>query len=949
MKFLRYLTLLLIPAAAAAQSGVERVDPFIGTGGHGHTHPSAIVPFGMVQPGPDTRKTGWDGCSGYHYSDSTLYGFSQTHLSGTGVSDYADILLKPLVSIDSLALYAPAAFIKNSEVASPGYYRVELSNGIMCELTATARTAIHRYTFPPGSHRRIFVDLNYRDEVLNAVFSAGSDTSFTGLRFSRGWAQNQKLFFAGRVSHPFKWVPGAEDHTGWLDFGTGGGPVEIQIALSSVDVSGAGQNLTAEKADFDNARGAAVQSWENELGKMQIWSKDPADEIIFSTALYHAFSVPNLWSDVDGRYRGMDDEIHRDTLHAHYTVFSLWDTYRTAHPLYAILQPERTADFIETMLCQYEASGRLPVWELAANETNCMIGYHSVSVLADAVAKGYSLDGARLLRAMDATAEAPVFGLPDYMRYGFLSVEDEAESVSKTLEYSYDDACISWTASFFGDTTMALKYARRATAYRSVIDPQSGLVRARTNGSFLADADPREVNNHYTEANAWQYSFSPVHDLQGWFKLLGKGDAGKGRAKVESNLDALFAEENATTGRTQVDITGLIGQYAHGNEPSHHIAWLYNVTGSPFKTQERIAEILGKFYTVEPDGLVGNEDCGQMSAWYIMAGAGIYPLVPGIPVYMLTTPAWDSLRVVLPNGNRLKISTHGEGDYVNHLTVNGKDYTRNYISHDQLLKGGIWNFYLSKTPTDWGMDELFTTDLHTQTPAAPVLEIARSFKDSTFLVVHPSAMPADSMVMLNSAGKRFRTVDDTLRIYTTDTLYAAYYLHGEPGHIARAIATRKPGKWKAQITAGIPNPQYTAGGDAALVDGITGDADWRKGGWIGAQDQDVIIELTHPAAVAVSTVDVHLLKDIRSWIAFPERVILYVESNGKWNEAGTQSLKESALSPGDSETRSVKFVLPDETVISRLKIKLINPGPLPAWHPGAGGASFIFLDEIRVD
>lgn len=932
----------------SAQKPVSEVDPFLGTGGHGHTHPAATAPFGMVQLGPDTRKTGWDGCSGYHYSDSTLYGFSHTHLSGTGVPDYCDILFKPLLSTDSASVSARLAFAKKDESAQAGYYRVKLKNGVLCEMTATSRTGIQRYTFPKGEKALLLLDLNYRDELLDADFAADSPTTFHGKRYSRGWARNQKVHFAGKANLPFEIIQGDTSNTWILDFGIIDQPLEIQIGLSGVSPEGAERNRVAEAEPFDEACKKTTNSWQNELDRIQVWGGSDSSRTIFATALYHAFSVPNLWSDVDGRYRGMDDSIHRDTLHNHYTVFSLWDTYRAAHPLYALVQKERTEDFIATMLDQFDQSGRLPVWELAANETDCMIAYHSVSVLADAVAKGYTVDPDRVLHAMDSTANAHVFGLDAYKKYGYLSIQDESESVSKTLEYAYDDGCIGWTAERFGKPEMAKRYFKRATGYRSVIDPKTGLVRPRDNGGFLKDTNPSEVNPHFTEANAWQYSFAPVQDLEGWMLQLGIGNLENGRKRLENNLDSLFLQPEATTGRTQKDITGLIGQYAHGNEPSHHVAFLYNTTASPWKAQERVAEILSKFYRATPDGLVGNEDCGQMSAWYIMASMGLYPLVPGQPDYVLTTPIWDSLRIALPNGKNLKMICSGTGSYIDHLTVNGVEHQNNWISHQELMKGGTWQFFRSANSTEWGSKQPYMTSLHSDLAPAPIIDAPIRFTDIALIRIETPHLPIYSLHTWTDSGADFGLKSDTIKLTQTDIIYATFRTGSEEGHLGHASVFKKPNAWQAKLTKGIPNSMYAAGGAGALVDGIVGNADWRKGDWMGFQNQDVEIALENPKDIHASKVRVHLLKDIGAWIALPAEVTLEYLKDSDWISLGSRDLSDMALINTERGTYSVEWSLDKSVTTNRFRVLLTNPGKLPEWHPGAGGESFIFIDEVSI-
>ena len=926
-------------------SQVEYVNPFIGTGGHGHTHPAATAPFGMVQLGPDTRKTGWDGCSGYHCTDTRLHGFSHTHLSGTGVSDYSDILFKPIVDFNQANPDSLISFFKTHEKAEPGYYTVELSNGIKCELTATQRVGAHRYTFPKGQRAMLLVDLDYRDETLSAELNVDGPIMLNGHRFSRSWAQNQKLFFSALFSAPFKAIETEYPHAWLLDFGTDQNVIEVFVGLSSTGVNGASQNLKSEISSFNEMRASTRKAWSQELNKIQVTSNDSSALKIFNSALYHAFSVPNLWSDFNGDYRGMDDEIHSDEFHNHYTVFSLWDTYRTAHPLYTIVQPDRTDDFLHTMLDQFDQSGRLPIWELAANETNCMIGYHSVSVLVDAILKGYSVDESRVLKAIQATAEMPVFGLDDYIKYGFLSIQDESESVSKTLEYAYDDGCIAQLAKFYGEDKMFNEYRKRATAYRSVTNRETGLAQPRDNGHFLKNTNPREVNSHFTEANAWQYSFAPVHDLKGWLEFLGKGDKEKGRIRLRKNLDALFSESSQTTGRNQADITGLIGQYAHGNEPSHHIAYLYNLTDTPWKTQEIVSQVISDYYTDQPDGYIGNEDCGQMSSWYVMSSLGIYPLAPGWPVYMLTTPQWNESIIQLPDGKHLKIQASGKGKYIQSFRVNGEEYLKNWITHADLLKGGNWEFTLSETPTNWGNTDYFETSMGADIASAPIIQVTRRFENETKAEF---TFPTGKAMLFNQSGDSLDVNENILKINESGELLARVDRPAGKGHTSKAFFTKKPNNWSADIATGKPSSQYAAGGPSALVDGIYGDLNWQKGEWIGVQGQDLEIVLTNDSQQRINGLRVNVLKDLRAWISLPQKVQVLGKIGDEFLVLGEKDLGQLPLRRDDSAIYSIDFNFQNPIKTKEIKLILKNPGVLPDWHLGKGGETYIFIDEIQI-
>src|SRR5687768_7840827 len=702
VKALVLFLVLLVPTHVSAQRDLTRhVNPFIGTGGHGHTFPGAIVPFGMVQLSPDTRLTGWDGCSGYHYSDSVVYGFSHTHLSGTGISDYGDVLLMPTVG--NRKNNYTSRFSHQNEKASPGFYSVRLDDdNIFVELTVTARAGMHRYTFPATNEANIILDLAHRDKVIDSGLKLEGKTVL-GWRRSRAWARDQIVYFALEFSEPFT-GHGSDDLKAFFRFDTRNGkPILVRVGISAVSTDGALRNLRAEidHWDFDKVRSDAVGAWNRELSKITASGGTDAQLTNFYTGLYHAMTAPNLFMDVDGQYRGRDFKIHKATDFTNYTVFSLWDTFRAAHPLYTIIDTKRTRDFIKTFLVQYEQGGRLPVWELAANETDTMIGYHAVSVIADAAAKGIEgFDLKKALAAMKHSAELRHYGLGAYIDHGFISTEDERESVSKMLEYAYDDWCIAQVARMVGATADQERYLARAQSYKNAFDTETGFMRPRTNGGWAEPFDPREVTFHFTEANAWQYTFFVPQDVNGLIDRMG------GRVKFAQKLDQMFEAESRTTGREQADITGLIGQYAHGNEPSHHIAYLYNYAVQPWKTQFRVRQIMDQFYKPTPDGLIGNEDCGQMSAWYVLSAAGFYPVTPGSTTYAIGTPLFPEARFNLENGRSFTIrarNVSARNIYIESASLNGKPYNKSYLDHADLMRGGELIFRMGPRPnTRWG-------------------------------------------------------------------------------------------------------------------------------------------------------------------------------------------------------------------------------------------------------
>ena len=590
------------------------VNPFVGTDAHGHTFPGAVYPFGMIQLSPDTRPNAgdWDGCSGYHYSDPVIYGFSHTHLSGTGCDDWCDILITPGGK--------PSRFSHSREKASPGYYEVYLEDTkVQAKVAAGKRSAIHEYSF--SGPACITVDLRHRDHLDDYDINVKGNVCY-GHRTSSSWARGQRVYFYMEFSEEAL-EPGIIGPTATILFP--GKKLTVRVGISSVSWLNAKANLKADWPKSINAQKSATgKAWEKYLGKVRCPYKDKEHKTRFYTALYHTGIHPTLYSDINGEYRGMDGLVHKADGWDRYTVFSLWDTFRGLHPLLTEIEPERTVDFIRSMLSIYDEAGKLPVWELSGYETNCMIGYNSAPVIADAIARGITgFDYEKAFEALVVTARNGEFGLDSFRRNGLVLADDEHESVSKTLEYAYDDWCVAQVALKLGHIAEYEEFMESAQYWKNVLDPETKFMRARLNGRWFSPFDPREVNNNYTEANSWQYSFFVPHDIPGLIEALGGPEA------FEARLDALFTAPQKTTGRTQADITGLIGQYAHGNEPSHHVAYLYDAIGRPEKRQARVNEILETLYSSAPDGLCGNDDCGQMSAWYVLSSIGKYPVCPG--------------------------------------------------------------------------------------------------------------------------------------------------------------------------------------------------------------------------------------------------------------------------------------------------------------------------------
>ena len=970
MKLRSFLVAVLLAAPgwvfSQQFSPASFVNPFIGTGGHGHTYPGAIAPFGMVQLSPDTRLTGWDGCSGYHFSDSVVYGFSHTHLSGTGVSDYCDVLLMPTVgkAVFSNAEYS-SSFRKSSEKAEPGYYTVFLDKPqVKAELTALPRVGVHRYTFPATKNANILLDLEHRDEVTDSWIEVVSNTEVRGFRRSKAWANNQVIYFVIRFSKPFdaatfdpksKAIGKAGKYLK-CNFGfqtKKGEQVVAKVGISAVDMDGAKANLDAEMKgfSFDSVRKQTFASWNRELSKIEVSGGTKDQQTIFYSALYHCMSVPNLFMDVDGRYLGTDHKIHKAEGFTPYTIFSLWDTYRAYHPLMTIIETRRTKDFINTFLSHYKNGGLLPVWELAGNETFCMIGYHSVPVIADAFIKGIKgFDEKLALEAMRNSAMQDHYGLSWYRQLGCLPGDKEWEGVSKTLEYAYDDWCIAQMAKKMGNTAVYNEYIARAQFYQNLFDPETGFMRPRLNGGFKTPFNPTEVDFNFTEANSWQYSFYVPQDIAGLVRMHG------GAAKFSKKLDELFSTEQDLSGRHQSDITGLIGQYAHGNEPSHHMAYLYNFVGEPWKTQQRVRQIMDEMYTTKPDGLIGNEDCGQMSAWIVMSALGFYPVTPGTTDYIIGTPWFSKATINLEDGKKFTITAprvDSKNFYIASATLNGKAYTKSYIDHSDIMKGGNLSFTMSTTPNrQWGVgkgnEPVTAIESYSRTIIPNIKAKAKTFVDSTTITLHSTEKDAKIYYTLNGSDPR-----------TNGMLY------GHPITLARNTQVKLvavvPGKDTSFVVEGnfykVRNDrkitiaakysdQYTAGGPSGLVDGVRGESDFRLGGWQGYQGQDFVAVVDHLSEQQISKLAAGLLQDTRSWIFMPRDVEFYVSND---NVNFTQVAKVVNTIPENQETALKDFAASVNVKARYVKVVAHSYGMLPQWHIGAGSPAYIFIDEIVIE
>ena len=724
----------------AEESLCNHVDPFIGTGGHGHLYPGATLPFGMVQLSPDTSNEGWDSCSGYHQNDGSIMGFSHTHLSGTGCPDMLDVLLVPAtgeVKLTPGPLSNPDAgyrsrYDRKTETATPGYYSVELTDSrVKAELTATTRVGLHRYTFPEGEGGHVLLDLAHgaikwwgeHDLILDnlSLKLIGNDTIVGGRQVFQ-WAKGRWIFFALKLSRPFARADlfsddqpaTGRDLTGKnlkavLHFPDAGNtPLLIKVGISSVDIDGAMKSLDTELPDFDfeRVRDSARAAWEHELGKVRVDMASETDTKIFYTAQYHTLLAPTIFQDVDGRYRGMDNEIHvLKAGEASYSTYSLWDTYRAVHPFFTITQKERLPGMIGALVRMGEQSpDGVPIWPLQGRETDTMIGYHCASVLAEAAAKGVKgVDykaGYAVLAKRAFVDDVHGFGL--YRRMGYIPADTVDEAVSRTLEYAYSDWCTSKLAAYVGEGVAAKTLKARSQNYRNVFDTTIGFVRGkRLDGQWVTPYNAHSLGHDqskwrdYTETNGWQATFLNQHDIYNYASLFG------GLKAYEAKIDALFSEKPNADEKSLDDITGLVGQYAHGNEPSHHVAYLYAYTGSPWKTQGRVRELMRDMYRAAPDGMEGNEDCGQMSAWYLMSALGFYAVDPVSTNYVFGSPLVRKAEIAIGGGRKLIIEAPAnspENIYVQGIRWNGKPYSKSWIRHADLMRGGRLTFDMGPNP-----------------------------------------------------------------------------------------------------------------------------------------------------------------------------------------------------------------------------------------------------------
>ena len=926
---------LFFTSIVFSQNFHQYVNPMIGTGGHGHTYPGATVPFGMVQLSPDTRIDGsWDGCSGYHYSDNTIYGFSHTHLNGTGCTDFGDIMLMPMMGAPR---FTPkeysSTFSHSNEKATAGFYAVKLDkHNIDVRLTSSTRVGFHEYTFNKNGVADIILDLNHRDKLLYGDVRILDDKTVEILRRSEAWAKDQYVYARIEFNVPMKitevsnngvadpkisskFFSGTKLALSFSKSVTKGERILVKVALSPTSYEGAKLNMSEIKDwDFNKVKQNAEKLWDKQLSKIEITETNKNKLAIFYTALYHTMVQPNIAQDIDGKYRGRDNQIHQAVGFDYYTVFSLWDSFRAAHPLYTLIEKKRTADFINTFLKQYEQGGRLPVWELASNETDCMIGYHSVSVMADAMVKGIKgFDYEKAFEAAKHSAMLDHLGLDAYKKQGFISMDDEHESVSKTLEYAYDDWCIAQMAMILNKQDDYQYFMKRSQSWKNVFDWNTGFMRPKKNGGWDKPFDPKEINNNFTEGNSWQYSFFVPQDILGMIEAYG------GYKEFEIKLDEMFNSESKTTGREQADVTGLIGQYAHGNEPSHHMAYLYTYVGKPEKTTEKVHYILDNFYKNAPDGLIGNEDCGQMSSWYVLSSMGIYDVTPGEGLWSVTKPYFEKINVNFEDGNSEEISAENANKNRKYFGLNHEESTYGFTN--QLI-----------------------------IPVPVIQAESKCFKDKMMIEI-VSKNPTDKIYYWiknefdNRKDKDWILYASPITIDSTSEILAKIKSVNQESNIVSAHFFKKPNNYTINIKSKY-NPQYHAGGADGLLDGINGTQNWRKGDWQGYQGQDFEAVIDLQKETVIHSIGATFLQDSRSWILMPTKVEYNISTdNTTFTLIGTI---DNTIDPKETETKIKNFSLDKEIKAKYVKIKGYNFGKLPEWHQGSGGDAFIFIDEITI-
>ncbi len=966
---------------AQAKDLSRYVDPFIGTAGDGNVFPGATMPFGMVQLSPDERTGFASWPSGYNYAAHSILGFSHTHLSGTGVGDYGDILFMPTVgkiqvnpgtNADPYDGYR-SKFSHSSEKASPGFYSVYLQRyGIRVDLTATDRCGMQKYIFPNSDSSHVIIDLQHGigNTCTGGWIKIIGDRRVEGMRRSHGWADVRYVYFVAEFSRPFKRFGIAEGKLitagsrhaegdsvkAYFSFDTKTNEaIKIRVGISATSLEGAKDNLADEMPDFDfnKYRQDALDAWNKALGKIHVQGGTHSEKVTFYTALYHTMMAPNLFEDVDGKYFGMDHKIHTAKGFTNYTVFSLWDVFRADFPLMSVIEPIRYENFVRSMIEEYKEDDFLPMWPLWGNETYTMIGYPSAAVIFDAYMRGFrSFDLKTAFAAMKHSADLDWQGLKAFRERGYVPANRQPASVSKTLEYAYEDWCVAQMAKKLGDMADYRKFNYRSLFYENVFDSRVGFMRGKlSDGKWIKPFDPNAVSGDYTEANAWQYSFFVPQDIGGLIKLFG------GKAKFAEKLDKLFSASSQLTGKYQTkSITGMVGQDAQGNEPSHHMPYLYDYAGQPWKTQRVVREIMSRWYTDKPEGLCGNDDCGQMSAWYVFSAIGFYPVTPGQNTFDIGSPLFRKVTIALGNGKRFVIEAQNgsaENKYIDSAVLNGKSYNYAYLTQSDLVKGGVLRFVMSSKPNkNWGVDNpgLFAmAPDHNVVPMVSVRSTGLRFSDTS--MVRLSCRMPGARIYYTLNGKLSRAEAHQyitpFVVRKSCVLKAAAYFNSERSEntivrFAKALYPPLPAEYKFKYAN-----QYTGGGVSALTDGRFGTTNYEGSAWQGFRgtDLDVVIDLEKERKLG--KVSTGFLQNADIGIFLPEYVDYYVSQDGK-------HFKEVADIKNTERTRKLtpyikRFIVNLRGVKAKyLRVFARNRDEIPSWCWKSGAPAWLFVDEVSM-
>ena len=1009
MRKIIFLVILFLLSSSITFTQIDYtkfVNPFIGTAEHGHTYPGAALPFGMMQLSPDTGTEGWDWCSGYHSSDNSIMGFSHTHLSGTGVGDYGDILFMPYTGATK---FLPGSkenpdegyrskFSHENEKASPGYYSVFLEdNKINVELTATKRCGFHKYDFKNSGTGSLIIDLTHgiEDTPIDAFIRIVDENKIEGYRTSSGWAKKHSVYFYAEFSQNISNYLIQLNNSEIKDNSVKGQFVKaalnfnlnstnelmVRIGISAVSIDGAKKNLFEEIPDwnFENVKNNANKIWNNWLSKIEVDGGTNDQKVTYYTSMYHAFLSPNIFNDVDKKYIGMDGKIKIAKDFDMYTIFSLWDTFRALHPLLTILDEKLTTDFIKSLIAKYEESGLLPVWELASNETNTMIGYHSIPVIVDAYLKGINnFDIEKAYKAMTNSAMRDERGLMYYKNMGFIPMDKAHDAVSSTLEYAYDDWCIAQVAEKLGKKDDYKYFMSRAKNYENMFDPKTKFMRGRYNsGEWSKNFDPVAPSylgsGEFTEGNSWQYTWFVPQDITGLKKLIG------GDKLFKQKLDSLFTlEVDHEKYQMPSDVTGLLGQYAQGNEPSHHIAYLYNFCGYPWESQSILRKIMNDFFHSDRNGLCGNEDCGQMSAWYVLSAIGFYPVLPGSNQYVIGSPLFDKVTIHQENGKDFTITAKNnsnENKYIKSSKLNGKKYNKLFFTHNDLRSGSSLLLNMSSKP-----NKEFGNEISSR-PSSAISKEFKSIKYDKYFA--PIIYPSRSLFAnkINIELENFN--ENSVIRYTTDgsdpneksEKYTKPFIMNSSFTLKAQVFGKefKPsekiqktfnksivrdeldpfyslnGKIYPEITENTNfNKNYSGGGINALIDGNFGTNDYRSPFWQGFEGTncDVIIDLGKQTDI--NKISANFLGNQGSWIFLPKKVSVSFSNDGKNfnNETTIAEINVKENSEVEIKTLEKSF---ENINVRYIHFIAESIGKCPSFHKGAGANAHLFIDEITIE